>query len=80
MDIQTVKDVLIWCAVIEMGLLLWWFVFYRCFRDWIHRFHGRWFRLSPEQFDAIHYGGMALLKLGMFMLHLVPWVALEIVT
>ncbi len=80
MDIQLLKDVLLWSAVIETGLLLWWFAVYLCCRDRLHRFHGRWFRLTPEQFDAIHYAGMAFLKLTMFVLHLVPWVALQIVT
>jgi len=28
--------------------------------DWIQRLHGRWFRLSSEQFDALHYLGMSV--------------------
>ena len=28
--------------------------------DWIRRLHGRWFRLSSEQFDALHYLGMSV--------------------
>jgi hypothetical protein len=42
-------------------------------RDWMHRF-GRWFRLSPEQFDAMQYGGMVLYKLGILLFNLVPYI------
>ncbi|HEX9880027.1 MAG TPA: hypothetical protein VGB25_07530, partial [Candidatus Binatia bacterium] len=29
--------------------------------DWLYRYHGKWFKLSVERFNAIHdYGGQAL--------------------
>jgi hypothetical protein len=45
----------------------------------MYRLHGRWFRLSAEQFDALHYAGMAIYKLGIFLFCLVPYLALLIV-
>jgi hypothetical protein len=39
--------------------------------------HGRWFRLSVEQYDAINYIGMAPFKLGIILFNLVPYVALR---
>ena len=47
-------------------------------RDWIHRIHGRWFKLSAEKFDAIHYTGIMIYKLAIFMFNLVPYLALLI--
>ena len=35
--------------------------------------------MSVEQFDALHYVGMALYKLGILLLNLVPYIALRIV-
>jgi len=35
-----------------------------------HRFHGRWFHLSVEQFEAIHYAGMTVFKLGIILFNL----------
>jgi hypothetical protein len=78
MNIAMTRDVLLWCTVINYGLLLWWFVFFTCAHDWIRRLHGRWFRLPAEQFDAIHYAGMAIDKIGIFLFNLVPYVALHI--
>ncbi|MGA0032214.1 MAG: DUF6868 family protein [Burkholderiales bacterium] len=60
MTIDIVRDVLLWCTVINYGLLLWWYLTFVLMHDWMYRFHGRWFRLSVEQFDAIHYAGMAV--------------------
>jgi len=62
-----------------MGLLLWWFLVFRFALDWIHRFHGRWFRMSVEQFDAIHYAAMAVYKMGVLLFSLVPYVARHII-
>ena len=41
--------------------------------------HGLWFYLSVEPFDALHYSGMALYKIGMPLFNLVPYIALYIV-
>ena len=60
MNLEVARDVLLWCTVINYGVLLWWFLVFRFAHDWIHRFHGRWFRMSVEQFDAIHYAAMAV--------------------
>ena len=80
MTIEVIRGVLAWSAVINFGLLLWWFLFFSLAHDWTYRFHGKWFRLTPEQFDALHYGGMAVFKLGIVLFNLVPYLALRIVT
>lgn len=79
MTIETIREMLGWCTLINMGILLYWFLLFTFARDWIHRFHGRWFRLTPERFDAIHYSGMAFYKLGIFLLNLAPYLALRII-
>jgi hypothetical protein len=79
MSIEIARDVLGWCAVINLLLLAWWFLFFAYAHDWMYRLHGRWFTLSVERFDAIHYGAMALFKLGIILLNIVPYLALRIV-
>ena len=80
MTIEVIRGVLAWSAVINIGLLLWWFLFFSLAHDWTYRFHGKWFKLTTEQFDALHYGGMAVFKLGILLFNLVPYLALRIVT
>jgi hypothetical protein len=79
MTIEMIRDVLGWCSVINLGLLLWWFLFFALAHDWVYKFHGRWFKLPVEQFDAIHYSGMAIFKIGILLFNLVPYLAMRIV-
>jgi hypothetical protein len=78
MTIETVRKTLLWCAIINYGILLVWFIAFVLAHDWMHTFHGRWFRLTIEQFDLVHYAGMAIFKIGILLLNLVPFVALQI--
>lgn len=79
MNIELVRDVFLWCTVINYGVLLFWALLFIGAHEWMYRLHGRWFRLSVEQFDAIHYTGMAIYKIGVFLFNLVPFIALHIV-
>jgi hypothetical protein len=76
MTITVLKELLLWSAAINYGVLLLWFLLFVAGHDWIYQLHTRWFRLSAETFDAIHYAGMAVYKLGILLLNLVPLAAL----
>jgi len=79
MTVEIIRDVLAWCSAINFALLLWWFIFFALAHDWIYRIHGRWFTLSVEKFDAIHYAGMAFFKICIFLFNIIPYLALRIV-
>jgi len=78
MTTEMVLQWLGWMTVINAGLLLVWFLAFVWLHDWMYRQHGRWFTLSLERFDAIHYVGMALFKMSVVMLNLVPYLALRL--
>jgi hypothetical protein len=77
MSIEMARKALLRCAVINYGILLVWFLFFVLAHDWMYLMHGRWFRLSVEQFDVLHYAGMSIFKLGILLLNLVPYIALH---
>jgi hypothetical protein len=79
MTIELIRDALAWCAVINIGLLLWWYLFITFAHDLTYRWHTKWFKMSVDTFDAIHYGGMGLFKIGIFLFNLGPYLALRIV-
>jgi len=79
MTSDIVRNALLWCFIINTGLLLWWFLLFTLGHDWIYRFHGKWFKLPVEKFDAIHYAGMAFFKICIFVFNIVPYFALLIV-
>jgi len=73
------SDFLLCCTILNYLVLLLWFVVFSLAHDWMFKLHGRWFRLTTAQFDALHYAGMAVYKVGILLLNLVPYVALNIV-
>ena len=75
----TLRDVLIWSLVFNYVILLVWFTALTLAHDWVYRLHTRWFQLSRESFDAIHYGGMAVYKIGVLLLNVAPLAALWLV-
>ncbi len=79
MTIDIMRRFFMWCLVINAGLLIWWFLFFIFAGDWMHRMHGKWFKLSKEQFNTIHYTGMAFYKICMLIFNLVPYIALCII-
>ena len=79
MTLEIVRNALLWCFVINMGLLLWWFLFLTFAHDWVYRMHSRWFKIPVEKFDAIHYAGMMFFKLCIFVFNVVPFCSLLIV-
>ena len=79
MTIEVVRRILLWCTVINYAILLVWFFAFMLAHDWMYQFHGRWFHLSVEQFDMLHYAGISVYKLGIILSNLVPYIALRIV-
>ena len=56
-----------------------WFGSFVFAHDWMYRMQSRWFKLSVETFDAIHYGGLYVFKIGIILLTLVPLAAFYLV-
>ena len=71
MSIEVIRSFLLWCTVINYGILLIWFLFFALAHGWIQGIHGRWFHFSNDQFDAIHNAGMAIFKIEIILLNLV---------
>jgi uncharacterized protein DUF6868 len=78
MSIELTRHVLLWSTIINYGILLVWFSVFVLAHAWMRHLHGKWFRLSDEQFDALHYAGMSMYKIGILLFNLVPFLALTI--
>jgi hypothetical protein len=70
------KEFLIYCTATNYGILLVWFGVFTIAHGWLYRLHSRWFKFSPDQFDAFQYAGMALYKIGILLFNLTPLLAL----
>ena len=78
MSVDTIKDVLLWCAIVNYGLVLAWFLPIAFARERLYGLWGRWFRLAAEQFDALSFSCMAIYKVGILLFNVVPYIALSI--
>lgn len=74
----TLTALLGWSALINYGVLLFWFALFALRRDFIYTLHTRWFNLEQASFDAIHYTAMAGYKLLVLVFNLVPWLVLTL--
>jgi hypothetical protein len=73
------REVLLWSAVINYVILFVWFGVFIFAHDFLYRMHTRWFKMSVETFDTVHYAGIAVYKLGILLLNLTPLLALYFV-
>jgi hypothetical protein len=80
MTTAVVRDFLLWCAIVNYAVLIGWFLVFTFAHGSLYRLHAKWFRLSENQFDAVHYAGMAAYKIAALSLNVVPYVALRIAT
>ncbi len=72
---ETVAKITIRCFFLNLIVMLIWFLFYVLAPDFIYQTHFRLFNITKQQFAAINYGGMMLLKIITFTFFLFPYVA-----
>jgi hypothetical protein len=78
MDTVLLSRVLLWCIIFDFCFLLTWFLMFLSARNWIYRMHTRWFKISEEQFDSIHYAGMATFKIATWVFFIIPYLAIKV--
>ena len=79
MTLTMLQALLGWCAVINFGLLMLWFVLYVLAKDWMYRLHSRWFAVSKESYETVHLASMAGYKLAIWIFNLAPYIALHLI-
>ena len=78
MTLTFLYQFLLWCSLINYAVLTMWFFVFMVARERIYRLHSIWFRLSPSQFDAIHYAGMSFYKLSVLLFNIAPCLAIRL--
>lgn len=78
MTTNAIKDFLLFCVIINYVILFLWAGVFIFAHDELYRMHSRWFRLTAEAFDAVHYAGLGIYKIGILLLNLVPFIGLSL--
>ena len=75
MNIETLRHLLLWCTVINYGVLLLWAALSLVGFGWMQRLCSRWYGVSAEHFYAINFAGIAFYKVSILLFNLVPLIA-----
>jgi hypothetical protein len=78
MEISILKSFLLWCTIINAGLLMLTFLMFVFAGNLIYHVHTKWFPMSRETFSVVLYCFLGLYKVFFIMFNLVPYVALVI--
>lgn len=80
MSIAIVRDVLFWCFVLNLGLLVPWAATLLLPHGWVHRVWCGRLHVTPATFDAINLGVFSAYKSLVFFLNVVPYLAIRLAT
>mgnify|MGYP003592908518 FL=1 len=76
MNDSILRQFLLYSLIINYIILLIWFFTFIYAREFLRKLHGKYFNLSDQTFDAIHYAGMAIYKIAILLLNLIPFIAI----
>lgn len=75
---EGLKQLLAWCIVINYAILILWFVVFMIVRGPISRLHGKMFGVEPARINEMMYLAIAIYKILIVVLNLVPYIALRL--
>lgn len=79
MNIEDLKEFLMWCSIINVSLLIFSAIFCISLSDWAYAMHSKMFKISREAFNTSIYAFLGIFKIIVIVFNIVPWLALEIV-
>jgi hypothetical protein len=79
MTIYQIRDVLMWCSIINLVLMTISFLLLSIARPWVYKIHSLWFPVTEAQFNVIAYSFLGIYKLLVFVFNIIPWIAVCIV-
>ena len=79
MELETLKLFFMWCAILNVGLLIFSFLLWMVAADMIYKLHGKWFSMPRESFNMVFYSFIGIYKLFVYVFNLAPWLALVII-
>jgi len=77
MDTRFIEGVLLRCFLYGIALLLFWFVIILIAGGLAYSVHSSIFDITRREFDLMNYYGMALFKMFVFMVFLIPYLAIR---
>ena len=79
MDIGTVREFLMWCTVLNVGMLIFTFLITAFGGDWVYKAHNKLYPMGRETFNVVIYAFMGVYKVLVIVFNLIPYLALSLV-
>ena len=76
MAYEVLFEFFIWNTVFNIIVLAWWSVWIMTAGDFVYKIHTKWFEMSREDFNKLHYFGLAFYKLMIILFSAVPLLVL----
>jgi hypothetical protein len=76
MTLSEIRKALLWCVIINFGLLIVWASLMFAPHDWLHQIWCPRFGMSAQQLDLVSFQGIVLYKMLTLFFNLVPLIAL----
>ncbi|TWU44135.1 hypothetical protein Q31b_16710 [Novipirellula aureliae] len=77
--LTTLSSILLRCWILGLVLLFVGFGTTQLMGEFMFKLHGPITGLSKHELELIFYCGMGLLKLGIFIFFLIPWISIKLV-
>jgi ABC-type transport system involved in cytochrome c biogenesis permease subunit len=78
MNLELIRNFLMWSAILNYCILLLWIGIFILAHDFYKNLNERVFGRTIPYFDTIHYSGIALYKLGIIFFNIIPLIVLSI--
>lgn len=78
MNIEQIRDALLYCSVMNFVLLALWGLLCVLPHEWMYRAATRMFRCTEAQFDTVNLASIYFYKIGIVLFNLVPYLALRL--
>lgn len=79
MNLETARSFLLWCSILNYAMLGLWSLLAGLRPAWWYGFVAKLLPISRENFDLFNYGGLMFYKVSIFLLNIVPLIALYII-
>ena len=78
MSVEMLTRWLMWCTIVDAGLLACSALILVCAGGWVYRVQSKWFPMPRETFNVVIYCFIGIFKIIFIVFNVVPWVALLI--
>ncbi len=79
MDIEMLSRFLMWCTILNMGLLVLSFLILAFAGDFVYKIHSKWFSMPRETLNVVLYSSLILYKVIILAFNIIPWAVLMII-